>query len=133
MTKHYETVIIFHPSETDESVKASVSRLKGIIERKSGTLLKEEDWGVKILAFELKKQKKGRYVLLVYAADPAVVGEFEQAFNVMENVIKYMTVKLGKPQVDAYLKKLSAAQETPAEPQEPSGEPAAAAGSPAGA
>ena len=132
MTKHYETIIIFHPSETDESVKTSVSRLKGLIEKRAGSLIKEEDWGVKILAFELKKQKKGRYLLMVYTAEPAIVGEFEQAFNVMENVIKYMTVKLGKPQVDAYLKKLAAAQEAPAEPQEPAVEPAAA-GSPEGA
>ena len=129
MTKHYETVVIFLPSETDESVSTSVSRLKSVIEKRDGTLIKEEDWGVKILAYELKKQKKGRYIMLVYSAEPGVVGELEQIFNVMENVIKYMTVKLGKPQVDAYMKK--AAPPPEAEAQGQTGETAAT--SPAGA
>jgi len=123
LKKHYETIVIFHPSETDDSVTASVSRLKAIIEKHSGTLIKEEDWGVKTLAFELKKQRKGRYVMLVYTANPAVVGEMETIFNVMENVLKYMTVKLVQPQIDAYMKKV-AAVETPAEPVEQAAEPA---------
>lgn len=114
--------MIIHPSETEESVQAAVSRCKSVIEKHSGTFLKEEDWGLKTLAFELKKQSKGRYVLLAYSADPAVVGDLEQNFNVMENVIKYMTVKLEKAQVEAYAKKARAeqAETAPAAQPQPS-------------
>jgi small subunit ribosomal protein S6 len=105
LARHYETIFILHPNETDESVSAAVTRIKGIIEKHSGQFIKEDNWGVREMAYPIQKVKRGRYIMLAYKANTSVVGELEQNFNVMENIIKYLNVKLSPAHAASYEKK----------------------------
>lgn len=95
----YESIIILNAALTDEEINASVSRIKDIIVNAGGEVLKTDTWGRRKLTYEIKKQNKGYYLLLIYKAPPATVKKMEEFFKVSDQVIKYMIIKLGPKQV----------------------------------
>lgn len=90
----YESVFIIHPSTSDDDVNALVERVKEIIAKPGGNVVHVENWGRKKLAYEVKKQRKGNYVLLNYEGGSGVVQELERNFRLMDAVLKYMTIKI---------------------------------------
>jgi len=105
VSNHYEVIFILNSNQSEEEVSAASDRIKTVIGKHEGIVLKEENWGILNLAYEIKKQPKGRYMLFFFSALPSVVSDLEKNFNVMENVLKYMTIRLDKHQVEAYQKK----------------------------
>ena len=105
MSTHYELFFILDSNQNDDEVSTVSGRIKDIINNHEGVVIKEENWGVRTLAYEINKQPKGRYILFFFSALPTVVVALEKNFNVMENVLKYMTIKLNKHQLEAYQKK----------------------------
>ncbi len=105
MSNHYEVIFILNSTQNEEEVSTTSDRIKALISKHEGTIIKEENWGLLNLAYEIRKQPKGRYMLFFFSALPSVVADLEKNFNVMENVIKYMTLRLDKHQIEAYHKK----------------------------
>ncbi len=104
-TNHYEVIFILNSTQNEEEVRTASDRIKSIITQHEGTIIKEENWGLLNLAYSIRKQPKGRYMLFFFSALPSVVAAIEKNFNVMENVLKYMTLRLDKHQIEAYQKK----------------------------
>ncbi|MGV8079602.1 MAG: 30S ribosomal protein S6 [Syntrophales bacterium] len=90
--RRYETVFIIHPDLNDEEVSALTDRYCDIIAAYKGVLVKVDRWGKRKLAYLIRKQSKGTYVLLDYAGSSAVVSEMERNFKIDDHVLKYMTI-----------------------------------------
>ena len=90
--RRYETVFIIHPDLNDEEVSALTDRYCEIIAAYKGVLVKVDRWGKRKLAYLIRKQSKGTYVLLDYAGSSAVVSEMERNFKIDDHVLKYMTI-----------------------------------------
>lgn len=100
--REYETVYIASPQLTDAQVGQINQKLKGIIERYDGRLFYAKSMGKKGLAYRIKKQTKGIYFCLDYAAAGQCVNELERNMMLDENVLRFMTVvKAEKVDVDA--------------------------------
>ena len=95
----YENVVIFNASLPDEEINASVSKIKDIIINAGGEVLVAEMWGRRKLSYEIKKQNKGFYALLIFKAPPSSVKKLEEFYKVFDSVIKYMVIKLDPKQV----------------------------------
>ena len=93
----YETVFVLRQDLTPQQVEDIFKDFKKIISDGNGKLLKEENWGLRSLAYKIKKNKKGHYVLLETEAPAAAITEFERKLGLNENVLRFMTVKLDKP------------------------------------
>ena len=115
MANHYETILILYPDTSTEDTQAAAAQITDLVQRHNGTVHKQDDWGVRDLAYELKKHRKGRYLFFYYEAEGAVVQNIERTLNVTESVMKYMTVRLEKPQIEAYRKQAEAAEKAEAE------------------
>ncbi|HYQ48024.1 MAG TPA: 30S ribosomal protein S6, partial [Thermodesulfovibrionales bacterium] len=72
--------------------------------------LKADLWGRRKLAYEIKKQQKGFYVLFVFKTPAGTIRKLEELYKVFDPVIKYMVIKLGSKQVKALEAALAAAQ-----------------------
>lgn len=94
--REYETITVLNPEMTDEQTKEIVDRLKGVLDKKEATLLREESWGKKKMAFESKKQTRGNYFLFHYAAQVGTVEELERIMRNIENVHRFMTEMHGE-------------------------------------
>lgn len=104
----YENIIIFNAALSDEDLKAAKDRIYKLITGAEGRILKEDPWGLKRLAYEINKHKKGYYLRLIFSSPSTVVRTLEDFYKVFDPVIKYMFIRLEKPQLKALEKELRA-------------------------
>jgi len=95
----YENIVILNASLPDEEVETAISKIKEIITGNGGEIVKVDIWGRRKLAYEIKRQNKGLYVLFMYKTSPLTIKKLEEFFKVFDAVIKYMVIKLGAKQV----------------------------------
>jgi len=90
--RRYETIFIVPPDVAEDEVNGLLEKYEGIITTLKGTLIKRENWGKRKLAYEIKKQTKGIYILLDFAGKSAIVDELQRNMRLDDKVLKYMTV-----------------------------------------
>ena len=93
-SREYETIYILRPNTPNEGVAEVNSRIKGVIEGMGGKIIKVDNWGKRRLAYEVAKERKGIYLYWLYLANPGVVEETERNLRMLDNVIRYLTVKV---------------------------------------
>jgi small subunit ribosomal protein S6 len=94
--KTYEHIFIVHPDVAGEEYTAVLDKFKGILAEQGANLLKLDEWGTRKLAYPVKKQGRGTYVLLVFEGGAGVVSEFERRLRLDEKIIKFQTLLLPK-------------------------------------
>ena len=103
--RRYETIVIAD-SELSENERTSLfSRIKEIIPQQQGLLIKEDLWGTKKLAYEIKKKPRGYYARYDFCGMGPLVDELERFFRIDDRVLKYLTVLLDS---DADVEKIQA-------------------------
>ncbi len=93
MTK-YESVLIARQDLGASQVNGIVSDMSKVIAEQGGEVVRVDNWGLKNLAYRIKKNRKGHYVLLNISAPAQAIAEYERLLRVNEDVIRYMTVKV---------------------------------------
>lgn len=88
----YESVIIIKPNLDEEEIDNITQKVKDIIEE-NGTVTKIENMGMRKLAYEIKKNKEGYYVVIYFTAKPSIIAELERHYRINENIIKFLTVR----------------------------------------
>jgi small subunit ribosomal protein S6 len=91
--RRYETIFIFRPNVGEEEINKVVESTTQIILNEKGTILELNKWGMKKLAYLIKKESLGYYVYCDYAGTPAAVAEIERKFRIDDSVLKYLTIK----------------------------------------
>lgn len=94
MRSTYESIFIIKPTLSDEETEKVIQKMQEIITTGGGEIINVENWGKKKLAYEIKKQKRGHYVLLHLKAEGPLVKELERNYRLNDAVIKFITVKL---------------------------------------
>lgn len=90
--KVYETICIVKTSVSDDELSTLIAKIRGVIEKQGGEVLKVENWGKKKLAYEVHKEKKGTYILQRFRGPGSVVAELERQYRVEDTVIKFLIV-----------------------------------------
>ena len=91
----YEHTIVGKQDLSEKEVESLISKYSKIIE-KSGKILKTEKWGLLNLANKIKKNKKGIFVHFKMESEGKVIREIEKLLSIDVNVIRYLTVKYNK-------------------------------------
>ncbi len=94
LVRKYELIYIHPGNLPSEDVEKVDETLNGTLEKMEGELLHREDWGVRTLAYPVKKSAEGRYILLRIACSPDCLKEIERRFKITESVIKFLSVRL---------------------------------------
>ena len=97
--RRYETLFIVTPDSSEEDLKAVATKIKGVVTGMNGIVASYDEQGRKKLAYSVKKQNRGYYVLMDYAGSAGIVSELERNMRLDDRVLKYLTVKLAD-QVD---------------------------------
>lgn len=92
--RKYELIYIHPGNLPSEDVETVDETLNGTLESMAGELLHREDWGVRTLAYPVKKNAEGRYILLRIACSADCLKEIERRFKITESVIKFLSVRL---------------------------------------
>ena len=88
----YESIIIINPNLTEEAIKALETRFTGLI-NENGKVESVENMGKKKLAYEVKKNAEGYYMLFNFEAKPDSIAELERNYRITDDILKFITVK----------------------------------------
>lgn len=90
----YENVFIAGQDLTPAKVGELTQKYIAVIEAKGGKVTKREDWGLRNLAYKIKKNRKGYYTLMNIDAPAEAVVEMERLMRLDENLLRYLTIKV---------------------------------------
>jgi small subunit ribosomal protein S6 len=90
----YEHVFLVRQDVTAQQVEALTEQLKGVLTGRNGKIAKSEYWGVKSLAFRIKKNRKAHFSLLNIEAPSDAVVEMERQLRLNEDVIRFITLRV---------------------------------------
>ncbi|MGA3208234.1 MAG: 30S ribosomal protein S6 [Syntrophales bacterium] len=90
--KRYETLFIVQIDLPIDEINSIIERYRAIVTALKGTIIKVEKWGKRKLAYEIKKQSNGNYVLIDFAGKSAIIDELERNFKIDDKILKFMTI-----------------------------------------
>lgn len=90
----YESTFILRQDISATEVNKVTEFLCSIVKDNEGKVLKNEYWGLKSLAYPVKKNKKGHYVMLVLEADHSTILELQRKVKLSEDVIRNLIIKI---------------------------------------
>lgn len=91
--RKYETIFILKPNLEEEKRNELIEKFKAII-ASNGEVKDVSEWGLKKLAYEIKKIKEGYYVLVNFVANPDLPKELERNYRISDDVLRYIVVNL---------------------------------------
>jgi small subunit ribosomal protein S6 len=107
----YEILFIADPNLGEAEVDTLTTLVQGYAEKEGGRIQKVEKWGKKRLAYVVKKQREGSYVLLSVEGGAALMKEVERRLRVTDGVLKFLTVRVDEELRKAERRKARRAQE----------------------
>jgi small subunit ribosomal protein S6 len=90
----YENVFIVRQDVSSAQVETLADAFANILGEQGGKVTKREHWGLRNLAFRIKKNRKGHYVLFNIDAPPAALKEMERNMGINEDVLRFLTVRV---------------------------------------
>ncbi|MCX7372935.1 MAG: 30S ribosomal protein S6 [Alphaproteobacteria bacterium] len=90
----YECVFIARNDVSQQQVEAIADAMSELVTNAGGSIPKREYWGLRALAYRVKKNRKGHYMLLGLDAPAAAVQEMERQLGLHEDVLREMTVRI---------------------------------------
>ena len=90
----YENVFIARQDVSGQQVDALADSFTQLVADNGGEVKKREYWGLRNLAYRMRKNRKGHYVLMNIAGPPAAIAELERTMRINEDVIRYLTLRV---------------------------------------
>jgi small subunit ribosomal protein S6 len=106
MLRRYETLMVLHPEMPEAQVRETIDRAKRLIEDSGGKVHEIQEWGIRELAYPIRKLHRGYYVLAEYESGADTVRELERTLKIADEVLRFVSVatvtttpktKTGKP------------------------------------
>jgi small subunit ribosomal protein S6 len=90
--KRYETLMVLHPELPDAQTRETIERARRLVAEMGGELEQVQEWGVRELAYPIRRFTRGYYVLLEYKATSAVVNELERNLKIADEILRFLSV-----------------------------------------
>lgn len=91
--KHYETMFIIKPTLQEGEIKTKIDFFKDIITKNEGVIETCLDMGMRNLAYEIKKNKRGYYFVIYFQSNPSLIAELERNYRINEDILRFLIVK----------------------------------------
>ena len=92
----YEHTIVARQDVSQSQIKQLTEKYSKIVEKNEGNIVKTENWGLLNLSYIIKKNKKGNYIHFKFKGSGKVVDELEKNERIDKNLLKFLTVKVRK-------------------------------------
>lgn len=90
----YELGVVVKPGMEEEAFRAEMERVQSLVTRFGGTIEKVDEWGKRRLAYPIEKITEGVYTFITFASESDAPAEIENRLRIMENVIRFMLIRL---------------------------------------
>lgn len=92
--RKYETIYILQPDLNEDEIKVIADKVQDVISSYKGDFLRLEDWGVRKMAYVIRKFARGRYLYLRYNGGRELIAELERRLRLDEKVLRYQSVNI---------------------------------------
>ena len=96
----YELVFIARQEVSPVRAKELAKKVNDFIKTKGGKIKKEEYWGFKNLAYQIKKSRKGHYIFFIFDATEKTIHELRLQVKLTQDIIRYMFIKIKEKDFD---------------------------------
>ena len=90
----YESVMIARQDVSSQQVESLSEELQGIVQEHGGKIEKMEFWGLRNLAYRIKKNRKGHYFMMHLDAPPIAIQELERSAQINEDIIRHLSIRV---------------------------------------
>lgn len=90
--RRYETLIVLHPDLPEAQIRETIDRIKRLIESNGGEWHQGNEWGMRDLAYDIRKLSRGYYVVVEYTAKPEVTRELERTLKIGDEFLRFISV-----------------------------------------
>lgn len=95
-TRRYETMVVLRADLQEAGVKEQLERIRKLLEANGGTVGGMHEWGLRELAYEIEKERRGYYVLVEYTGTVTTVSELERSLKLSDVVLRFVSVRQEK-------------------------------------
>src|SRR6185369_2022093 len=92
--RKYETIFILQPELSEDDIKSVTTKAQDVISSYKGECIRMDDWGIRKLAYPIKKSARGRYYYLRLDGESALIAELERRLRLDEKVLRYQSVNI---------------------------------------
>ncbi len=92
--RKYETIFILQPELSEDDIKSVTTKAQDVITAYKGDCLRMDDWGIRKLAYPIKKSARGRYYYLRFDGESALIAELERRLRLDDKVLRYQSVNI---------------------------------------
>lgn len=96
----YEHIFIARQDISSQQVEGLTDMVTAVLEENGGKITKQEYWGIKSLAYRVKKNRKGHYSLLNIDAEHGAISEMERRISLNDDIIRFMTLRVDEHEVE---------------------------------
>jgi small subunit ribosomal protein S6 len=86
----YEGLFLLDPAFANKDPEGALALCQGVLEKYGALVIRMESWGEQKLAYEIRKNKRGAYVLAAFRAEPLKLGEIELECRLTERILRYL-------------------------------------------
>ena len=90
--KNYDTTFIVNGDLGQKEREALILQVRDSLVKKGASVNRIVRWGMRTLAYEIKKKSRGYYVIYYFCAEPGIIKDFERELKLNENILRYMTI-----------------------------------------
>ncbi len=94
--KRYETLLVLNPELPEAQTRETIDRARRLLTEAGAEDFEIQEWGMRDLAYEIRKHKRGYYVLLEYRATAELVMELERNLKIADEVLRFISVAAAK-------------------------------------
>lgn len=95
-TRRYESMIVFRADLQEAGTKEQIERVRKLLEGQGAEIGGMHEWGVRELAYEIEKERRGFYLLVEYQSTSAAVSELERNLKLSDAVLRFVSVRQEK-------------------------------------
>ncbi|MEI6205212.1 MAG: 30S ribosomal protein S6 [Desulfuromonadales bacterium] len=92
--RKYETIFILQPELSEDDIKSVTAKAQDVISSYKGECFRMDDWGIRKLAYPIRKSARGRYYYLRFDGNSALIAELERRLRLDEKVLRYQSVNI---------------------------------------
>ena len=107
----YETTFVLMPTLSGEQLGGLKSEVLAFLKKKKATVVEEEDWGLRKLAYPIRQKNTGFYHLVRFKAQPQVLSDLEVFYRRNSSFMRFLTVSMDKHAVDYHARRKKKRQE----------------------
>ena len=93
-SREYELVLVISPALDENETKGTIERIQGLITGAGGELVKQEEWGMRRLAYPIKDFTEGTYFLTEFTTEPEHTRPLEHAIGLSEDILRHLLIRI---------------------------------------